>query len=327
MNARHPAPHRVGIIGLGVMGRTMLAAMAGHPRFEVVGAYDPMQSSDGMVKLFAAAEALVADPNLDLIYVASPPAHHMAGVALAAAARKPLLCEKPLAPSVDEARRCLALVERAGVASAVNFYLAASDAGVRMRRLVLDGALGRIESAHLTLRFREWPRSWQKTAGAWLAGPAEGGFTREVASHFLFQMHRMFGAGRIEASQVWRGRSGTETAVKARIGYRDVTLEINAATGGDRDDHNRLAIRGTKARAAIVDWDVLEVDGATADAPVPETFMLDSLAAMMSGQAHELASFAEAVEVVALTESLLAGGGTIEASCAGQAGEEHAGSH
>lgn len=302
----------------------MLAAMAGHPRFDVVGAYDPMRSSDGVVKLFATAEALVADPSVDFIYVASPPAHHLAGVTLAAAARKPVLCEKPLAPSVEEARRCLALVERAGIVSAVNFYLAASDAGVRLRRLVLGGALGRLEAAHLMLRFRDWPRGWQKTAGAWLAGPAEGGFTREVASHFLFQMHRMFGAGRTEESQVRRDRSGTETAVKARIAYRDVALEIDAAIDGERDDHNRLEIRGTKARAAIVDWDVLEFDGETADAPVPETFMLDSLAAMLSGQAHELASFAEAVEVVALTESLLAGGSTIEASCAEQAGEEHA---
>lgn len=298
------------------MGRTMLSAMAGHPGFDVVGAYDPMRSSDGMVKMFASAEALVADPTVEFIYVASPPAHHLAGVALAATARKPILCEKPLAPSVDEARRCLALVESAGIASAVNFYLAASDAGVRMRRLVLGGALGRIEAAHLTLRFKEWPRAWQKTAGAWLAGPVEGGFTREVASHFLFQMHRMFGAGRIAESQVRRGQSGPETAVKARIAYRDVALEIDAATGGDRDDHNRLAIRGTKACAAIVDWDVLAFDGGTADAPVPETFMLDSLAAMLSGRPHELASFAEAAEVVALTESLLAGGSPIEASCA-----------
>jgi predicted dehydrogenase len=305
MSKRPSAPHRVGIIGLGVMGRSMLWAMDAHPAFQVIGAYDPAPAKARVAKLFASAEELVSDPNVDLVYVASPPAHHLAGVALAAAAGKPVLCEKPLAASVDEARRCVSVVEQAKIPSAVNFYLAASDAGVRMRRFVLGDRLGRIESAQLTLRFREWPRPWQRAAGAWLAGPEEGGFTREVASHFLFQMHRMFGPGRIITSQVWRGPSGTETALNARIAYQDVTLEIDAAIAGDLDDHNQLTICGSKARAAIVDWDKLEVQGAEADVPIPATFMLDSLALMLSGKPHELATFVEAAEIVALTESLI----------------------
>lgn len=303
----HPsASHRVGIIGLGVMGRSMLWAMDAHHAFQVVGAYDPARVTE-RIALFPSAEELASDPNVDLVYIASPPAHHFAGVALAAAAGKPVLCEKPLAASVDEARRCVSVVEQAKIPSAVNFYLAASDAGVRMRRLVLGGRLGRIESARLALRFREWPRPWQRAAGAWLAGPGEGGFTREVASHFLFQMHRMFGPGRIDTSHLWRGASGTETALKARVVYQDVALEIDAAIAGDLDDHNQLTICGAKGRAAIVDWDVLEVDGAEAGAPIPATFMLDSLAIMLSGRPHELATFAEAAEIVALTESLIAG--------------------
>ena len=287
------------------MGRSMLWAMDVHPAFQVVGAYDPAPAKEQVAKLFASAEALVSDRNVDLVYIASPPAHHLAGVALAAASGKPVLCEKPLAASFDEARRCVSVVEQAKIPSAVNFYLAASDAGVRMRRLVLGGRLGRIESAQLMLRFREWPRPWQRAAGAWLAGPGEGGFTREVASHFLFQMHRMFGPGRIDRTEVWRGPSGTETALKARIAYQDVALEIDAAVAGDLDDHNQLTLSGSKARVAIVDWDRLDLDGADAGVPIPATFMLDSLALMLAGKPHELASFAEAAEIVALTESLI----------------------
>ena len=305
MSGRPSAPHRVGIIGLGVMGRSMLSAMDTHPAFQVIGAYDPAQPKERIAKLYASAAELVADPNVDLVYVASPPAHHLDGVAHAAAAGKPVLCEKPLAASVDEARRCVSVVEQAQIPSAVNFYLAASDAGVRMRRLVFGGRLGRIESAQLTLRFREWPRPWQRAAGAWLAGPGEGGFTREVASHFLFQMHRMFGPGRIDRSEVWRGPSGTETTLKARIAYQDVALEIDAAVAGDLDDHNQLTLGGSKARVAVVDWDRLELDGADAGVPIPATFMLDSLSLMLSGKSHELATFVEATEIVALTESLI----------------------
>jgi predicted dehydrogenase len=281
--------------------------MDAHPAFQVIGAYDPAPPKERVAKLFVSAESLVSDSSVDLVYVASPPAHHLAGAALAAAAGKPVLCEKPLAASVDEARRCVSVVEQANIPSAVNFYLASSDAGVRMRRLVLGGRLGRIESAQLTLRFKAWPRPWQRAAGAWLAGAEQGGFTREVASHFLFQMHRMFGSGRIDTSKVWRGPNGTETALKARVAYQDIALEIDAAIAGDLDDHNQLTVCGTKARAAILDWERLELDGVEAGVPVPATFMLDSLALMLSGQPHELASFAEAAEIVALTEGLIAG--------------------
>ena len=50
---------------------------------------------------------------------------------------------------------------------------------------------------------------------------------------------------------------------------------------------------------------MLEVEGAEPGAPIPATFMLDSLALMLSGKPHELATFVEAAEIVALTESLI----------------------
>ena len=286
------------------MGRTMLTALQAHPAFSVTGAYDPVQPVPAGVQAYASAEVLAASPDITLIYVASPPRHHLAGIMLAAAAGKPVLCEKPLAPSVEEARHCLALIERSGIQAAVNFYFAASDAALRLRRLVRSGAIGNIERARLTLRFREWPRPWQKAAGSWLALPEEGGFTREVASHFLFLMLRMFGPGSIEESRTQRSVAGTEASLKARIRYDSLTLEIDAALEGERDDHNRLLIQGSKGEASIVDWDRLDYGGSAGD-PLPESFMLDSLAAMLDGKPHELATMAEAVQVVALTERLL----------------------
>ena len=112
------------------MGRTMLTALQAHPAFRVTGAYDPVQPAPAGVQAYASAEVLAASPGITLIYVASPPRHHLAGIMLAAVAGKPVLCEKPLAPSVEEARHCLAMVERSGIPAAVNFYFAASDAAL-----------------------------------------------------------------------------------------------------------------------------------------------------------------------------------------------------
>jgi predicted dehydrogenase len=300
------ATHGIGIIGLGFMGKRMAAAMAAHPRFRLVGAYDPAPAGVAGIKIFASPGLLAADPAVDCIYVAAPPAQHLTGVRLAVAAGKPIFCEKPLAGTVAEAKACVEAVEKAGIPAAVNFYYAASDPGVRLRRVVASGALGEIRSAHLTLRFKTWPRSWQSAAGAWLAQPQEGGFTREVGSHFLFLAQRLFGPGRRLDSRIERGPAGTERSLQARIGYRDVVLAIDGAVGGEIDDHNHLEIVGSKGRVALVDWDALDYAGSEAGAPLPESSMLDSLAAMLEGGAHELARMEEAAAVVELTEALLA---------------------
>jgi len=297
--------HGIGILGLGVMGREMAASLQRHPRFRVVGAYDPAPGMATDVPCATSAAQLAGSPEVDCLYVASPPAHHAAGVAFATRHRKAVLCEKPLAPTRDEAEAMRNQVESAGLPAAVNFYFAAAEAAVRLRRLAAGGTLGEIRAARLTLRFKAWPRPWQSAAGAWLSSAAEGGFTREVCSHFLFQAGRMFGPGRCAMSRVERGAAGTETAIAARIAYRDVTLEIDGKIGDAVDDYNRFEVIGSKGRAALVDWERLEYDG-PANSLTPIISMLDALADMLDGRTHELAQFAEGAAVVDLIETMLA---------------------
>jgi predicted dehydrogenase len=303
----NPQRHGIGVLGLGVMGREMVAAMAAHPRFRVVGAYDPRPPRDGAVAIAASAQALATDAAVGCLYIASPPALHAAGVALATRNAKAVLCEKPLAPTPSEAEAMCRQVAAAGRPAAVNFYFAAAEAAVRQRHLVASGALGEVRTARLTLRFKTWPRPWQAAAGAWLSSPGEGGFVREVGSHFLFQAGRLFGTGRCAEAAVRRGAAGTEVAVTARIDYPGVVLEIDGVIGGDRDDHNRLEIVGTKGSAALVDWERLDWSGPDRGSWPETPGMLDSLAAMLDGRPHTLATFAEAAAVVGLTEAILAG--------------------
>jgi predicted dehydrogenase len=296
--------HGIGIIGLGVMGQAMAAALTEHPAFRVIGAYDPTPISGRGIRFHESVEALIGDPAVSCIYIASPPGRHLEHVRLAAAG-KPILCEKPLAASVAEALECVAAVERAGQPAAVNFYFAASDAATRLRRLVKSGAMGDSKAARLQLRFKQWPRPWQAAAGDWLSKPGEGGFTREVVSHFLFLAQRMFGPGQCSAAEMSFGDKGTEIRLAARIQYSGLVLDIDGAVGGERDDDNRLTLEGTKATAALVDWDRLDYAG-DAGSPLPESHMLDSLAAMLEARPHELATFAEAAAIVELTESVIA---------------------
>jgi predicted dehydrogenase len=294
----------IGILGLGVMGRRMADALQNHPRFRVAAVYDPRAGRDRFEHA-GSPSALVDDPRVDCLYIASPPAHHAAGVALATAARKPVLCEKPLAPNLTEAAAMSAQVEASGKPAAVNFYLATGPAAFRMRRLVAHGALGETREARLTLRFKAWPRPWQSAAGAWLSSADEGGFTREVGSHFLFQAERMFGRGQCAETQVVRGPTGSELSVIARIDYQGLSLLIDGAVGGTVDESNRFEVIGTKDRAALVDWDELDYGGSSPHAGSPTPAHLDELANLLDGKPSELATFAESAAVVGLTEAIL----------------------
>ncbi|MFZ5791339.1 MAG: Gfo/Idh/MocA family protein [Pseudomonadota bacterium] len=306
----HLRTYGVGIIGLGVMGRAMAEAMAAHPRFRVVAGFDPAIGPEDPIRdrvaLCADAASVAADPAVDCLYVASPPARHEDAVRLAVAARKPLLCEKPLAATTEAAWRSVEAVEAARLPAAVNFIFATEPAAVRLAALAQSGALGPVEAARLTLRFRAWPRGWQRRAGSWLAGAAEGGFTREVASHFLFLANRLLGRPRIDQVSVERGSAGTETRLGARLVYPAATLEIDGAVAGEREDENRFELIGSKGTVALIDWERLERDGAPVALEPAPAGQLDGLAALLDGKPHSLCSFREAAEVVDLVEAMLA---------------------
>lgn len=295
--------YRVGLIGLGVMGQEMAAQLAAHPRFRVAAGFDPARPSVPF-PLMDSALAVIRNPEIDAIYIATPPKTHEAIMRLVVAAGKPVLCEKPLAHSVTSARHCRDLAAEARIQSAVNFHFATRDAAVRMGRVIASGDLGEIQSIKLRARFAQWPRSWQAAAGNWLAEPQEGGFTREVVSHYIFLANRLFGRGRLRNADIIRGSKGIETSLKAEIAHGPITFTIDAAIGGDRDDDIRFAVTGSKGEIAIVDWRQLDYAGDAGPA-LPDSAPLDALADMLDGNPTELATLDEGYQVVELIEQML----------------------
>jgi predicted dehydrogenase len=158
----------IGMIGVGVMGRRMAGAVASHPAFRMVAAFDPHPPSEPSgIAMKESPAAVITDPAVDCVYIASPPASHADLVAAATRHGKAIFCEKPLAASVAEARACVAAVRSAAIPAAVNFPFATAVSAVRLGELVGGGKLGQVGSATLTLRFARWPRGWQACRVAW----------------------------------------------------------------------------------------------------------------------------------------------------------------
>lgn len=299
----------MGVIGAGIMGRRMMLALQQHPRWRVAAAWDPHAETvpEGVPRA-GSLEALLHDTAVEAVYIASPPAAHAAGVRAALGAGRPVLCEKPLTPDVASAQALRDAIAASGLPFAVNFPLAASPAARRMADVVRSGALGDVQEVRVTARFARWPREWQAGASAWLDGAAEGGFTREVLSHFVFLAQRLFGPGTVAGVQLERRPGQAETRLRARLQLGGVALHLDAAVAGDIADDNRFEVRGTQDRVALCQWSRLEHQGVLHDRVDATPATLDGYARLLDGQADAgLATADEALAVVRSIEALLAG--------------------
>ncbi len=311
---------KLGIIGAGIMGERLLRAALGQPGVAVSGVWDPVASAlarlgaDPGVPALASADAVVA--AADCVYIASPPATHLPHARAALAAGKAVFCEKPLAVDVQDAERFL--TEAADARAAVNFPFASSLAVER-----LDSWLAEIEPEAIAIEvaFATWPRGWQHAAATWLDGPAQGGFTREVVSHFLFLARRLFGPlTLLEATAEFPDPARSERAITARLRAGALPVTLTGAVGSTaEDDRNRFTVTGAAGAVRLRNWATAERHGPTGWQPDPAAIpheqarplvlqrQLDAVARMTRGEPHGLATVAEALEVQRVVEAILRG--------------------
>ena len=108
-----------------------------------------------------ASKHLLANRGVEAVYVATPNDRHADVVEACARAGKHVLCEKPMATTLDDARRMVAACERAGVRYATAFDQRFHAAHRRLRDLVAGGALGVVAQARI--HYACWlPADWSE---------------------------------------------------------------------------------------------------------------------------------------------------------------------
>jgi len=88
------------------------------------------------------ADQVISDPEIDAVYVASPPNTHEEYTVAAAEAGKPVLVEKPMGRSVSEARAMIEACDRHDVELFVAYYRRFHPQVVKMRELLEANAIG-----------------------------------------------------------------------------------------------------------------------------------------------------------------------------------------
>jgi predicted dehydrogenase len=320
----------IGVVGLGVMGQRMLDRIEAHPRLRACVIWDAdakalqrTLSARPALRAADSAARLIATPGLQGLYVATPPAVHMALSEAAFDAGLAVLCEKPLTVDFEAAHRCIERIEREGLRAAVNFSLASSPGLQALQQAFGAGAqgLGRLQQVDIELAFSGWPRPWQAAAGPWLAQRAEGGFVREVLSHFIFVLQRVLGPAAVQQSSVSYPADGigAETALQARMQVAGVPVSISGRVDATlaQADHNRMHWQGSNGAIELSEWFALSrqrlgeepmpLGDAAAMRAAGQAAQLEQWVAMIEGRPHGLPGYAEALAVQQTIEALLAG--------------------
>ena len=320
------AHKQIGVISLGVMGLRMLARLAEHSKVRALVAWDPNAAAVAEVRklypglrIAATAAELIATPGLSCIYIASPPGSHLAYAHEGFDAGLAVFSEKPLTVDFAQGRKAIARIETERLRSGVNFSLATSPGLAAMQTAVKDGSIGKPGRVEIELAFDRWPRGWQSAAGGWLAERAEGGFSREVLSHFVFVLQRALGQATVEQARPDYPADGisSERALQARLMAGGVPVTVEAKVGGSLPDFNRMTLIGSSGAIEIHDWfglrrrgkgnDWIAVGTPQSNRQIGQTAQLDQVVEMIDGRPHTLPSFAEALAVQETIETILKG--------------------
>ena len=108
----------------------------------------------GVARAYDRVPDLIADPDVDAVYVATPPSSHLAIALEVAAAGKPCLVEKPMAMSHAECARMVEAFAAARVPLWVAYYRRALPRFVEIRRRLDAGAIGTLTSVHVQITDR-----------------------------------------------------------------------------------------------------------------------------------------------------------------------------
>ncbi|UQN08907.1 Gfo/Idh/MocA family protein [Deinococcus sp. QL22] len=255
---------RVGVIGLGAIGQSLLKAFTTHPDVQVAAVCDLDASLAETTARPLTALAwtdhrqMLDEVELDLVYVAVPPRHHHDIALDVITAGRHLLCEKPLALTLSEAQDMQRAVQAAGVVHALNLPLHADPGIETFHRLVEDGRLGTLRRAELTLVFPQWPRGWQHNP--WIGGREQGGPIREVGPHLLHVILTTLGP----ITRVWAHTEypaddavACETAALGTLELASgLLVVVSCLTNVPRPEQVSLTVYGSSGTAGLVNWAV-----------------------------------------------------------------------
>jgi 1,5-anhydro-D-fructose reductase (1,5-anhydro-D-mannitol-forming) len=209
-------------------------------------------------------ESALADPEIDAVYVSTTNELHAQMTIAAARAGKHVLCEKPLATTLGDARAMAAACREAGVVLATNHHLRNAPTHRTIRGLIEEGAVGEVLAVRvfhailLPPHLRTWRVSSAATGG--------GGVVLDITVHDTDVLRYLLGREVLEVVAMSTGADGTvEDAVMGVMRFEDDVL-------ASFHDAFTVAFAGTGLEVHGTDGSIVARDVMTGE-PVGDVFL------------------------------------------------------
>ncbi len=152
-------------------------------------------SRHGVSKWYANATELINDPEVNAIYVATPPLQHEEYTIAALKAGKPVYVEKPMALDAEAAARMEQAAKETGVKLTVAHYRREQPVFKKVKELIDSGAIGEVRFVRLKMLLPHNADMITKTEDNWRINPgiSGGGLFHDLAPHQLDLMIYFFG--------------------------------------------------------------------------------------------------------------------------------------
>ncbi len=236
---KSPDPNsiRVGLIGYGYAGRTfhapLISATEGLTLCKVAsGSAEKVHADWPEVKVCGDAAALISDPEIDLVVVASPNATHASLARLALEHGKALVVDKPFTATLAEARDLVAQADATGCLLSVFHNRRWDSDFLTVRQAMNEELIGR--ATHFESRFDRY-RPEVRDRWREQAGPASG-IWYDLGPHLVDQALQLFGLPDRVMGSLAALRTGAVTDDWAHVvliyGQRRVTLQASMLVAG-----------------------------------------------------------------------------------------------
>ena len=251
---------RWGVLGPGYIAREMAAALRDETGqvLQAVASRDASRAQAfaddfGVHTAYGSYEELVADPAVDIVYVATPHSEHHAQAMLALGAGKPVLVEKAFTRNAAEAREVLETAADRGLLALEAMWTRFLPGVDVVRQCLEQGLLGEVENVFADHGQPLYPNGPQRLSDPVLAGGALldlGIYPTSFASFALGGIESVTASGRLtedgvdaEETILVTGRNGGRGLLHATMTSRTpTTASINGTEGrlelGDPDDPN-----------------------------------------------------------------------------------------
>lgn len=253
-------PLRIGVIGCGAFGLFALQQFAQSSGVAPVGmagtAREPARAAArrfGMPDILD-VEKLVTRPDIDLVYVATPPFLHHQQALMALSAGKHVICEKPLTLTLEQADELIALAHGRGLLLVANLMQRYNPVFDAVRRLIRSKALGEVLHGH----FENYASDEGLSQEHWFWDREKsGGIFVEHGVHFFDLFAGWLGPGEVVSAQrAVRPGTALEDQVQCTVRYSDTVL-VNFYHGfhqPGRLDRQELRLVFERGDLALSEW-------------------------------------------------------------------------